>query len=212
MQGLELSTADTHYYVALDEDDPKLDAYYEELRLPHQFIDRVKVIVGPRQNLTKWTNVMAIESSTSFEFLASFGDDHIPETPSWDEALVEAIESHGGACMAFPADGRRDDFPEAIVISSNIVQVLGWMMEPSLTHFHVDNVWADLGKEANCIWYCPQVMVRHHHYQIDPSVARDDTYSEAEAHGEDDHVRYELWRTQKMAQDIQKLRTLRGER
>lgn len=210
-EGITFSTADTHYFVGIDEDDPYL-SIYESLLMSSGRHGQVSVAVGPRQNLVQWTNFAAKAFAKNFRYLASFGDDHVPESLGWDSSLIQAIEDIGGTGFAYPEDLRRNDIPEAIVMSSNIVQALGWMMEPSLQHFYVDNVWADLGNGADaCIMFCPHVTVRHNHYQANPQVQRDNTYAEAESHGGDDAMAYQRWRTTRMAQDIQTIRTLRGE-
>lgn len=209
-QGLELSEAHTHYWLCLDNDDPQLEAY-SSWPPPPMSMPRMRAMIGPRQNLVQWTNMIALKMAPFFPFLASFGDDHMPETQGWDRQLLNTIYHFSGPGMAYPNDARRADIPEAIVMSSDIITTLGWMMEPSLTHFHVDDVWADLGRGANCLQYVPEVMIRHHHYAVDPSVFHDRTYTEAESRVGDDQAAYRLWRQTRMAQDIQKLRTLRGE-
>ena len=57
-----------------------------------------------------------------------------------------------GRCgMAYANDNRRDDIPEAIVMTGNIPAALGWMCEPSIDHWYTDNVWSDLGRGAGCV-------------------------------------------------------------
>jgi hypothetical protein len=212
-EGMTFSTAHTHYWIGVDEDDPKLSEY--EAMLMHRLVhmhERVFIAVGPRLNLVQWTNFAAKAFAKNYRYLASFGDDHVPESLGWDSSLIQAIEgSSGGIGMAYPEDLRRNDIPEAVVMSSSIVSALGWMMEPSLQHFYVDNVWADLGNGANCLQFCPHVTVRHNHYQANPQVQRDNTYAEAESHGGDDEMAYQRWRTTRMDQDIQTIKSLRGE-
>ena len=38
---------------------------------------------------------------------------------------------------------------------------LGWMCEPALSHWYVDNVWADLGRGAGCLRHLRAIKVEH---------------------------------------------------
>jgi hypothetical protein len=78
--------------------------------------------------------------------------------------------------------------PEAIVMSSDIARVLGWMMNPACGHYKVDDTWIELGLAARCIAYRHDVMVEHMQFGIpyDPTdpgagmkAVRDDTYTDA---------------------------------
>src|SRR6185437_10825893 len=105
----------------------------------------------------KWTNALsALHEDATWQ--ASLGDDMVPVTDGWDEQLCEAAGTTG---MAYPNDRRRDDIPEAVVISTGLVQALGWFCEPSLHHWYVDNVWRDLGAGAAVLSYLPAVHVIH---------------------------------------------------
>ena len=107
--------------------------------------------VGPPKNLVQWTNDIAVRWAGHYPFLASFGDDHLPKTKGWDRALCRAIGDMGGTGFSYPWDGIRDDIPEVYLLSADIPETLGWVMEPSLNHWYNDNVIADLGHGAGCI-------------------------------------------------------------
>ena len=204
---LELSRADTLIAVASDEDDPAHEAY-DALLTPHARAGRVQWTCGQRRTLSGWTNLIAAQHAPGSRALASFGDDHVPRTEGWDRLLLDAIGGMGGTGIAYPDDRRRSDIPEAVVISSDIVTALGWMCEPSLAHFYIDDAWADLGRGAGCIAYVPDAVVEHMHYRTRPEGARDATYAEAEAGGTRDRQAYERWRASRMAADVATVRSL----
>jgi hypothetical protein len=160
--------------VGLDLDDPALPAYRE--------LDdgRTMMTAGDRRTLTGWTNHLFRQFGAGYRFIASFGDDHVPQTPGWDAWLTQAAMASGLPGMAYPEDGRRNDIPEAIVMAREVPDALGWVCEPSLAHFWVDNVWAAIGQDAGCLEFCPDVVIEHRHYLAVPGVARDATYAEAE--------------------------------
>lgn len=149
----------THVHVAVDDDDPELERYRYVL---HQAATENDLLtVGPRKGLAEWTNEIAVEQAGKYPFLASLGDDHVPYTPGWDKALIRAIVEMGGTGFSYPWDGTREDIPEAVVMSSDIVAALGWMCLPGLSHWYVDNVWADLGRGAGCLRHLRAIKVEH---------------------------------------------------
>ena len=68
------------------------------------------------------TNEVAVRRAGEYPFLASLGDDMVPRTPGWDRALIRGIERMGGTGIVYPWDGIREDIPEAVVLSSDIVR------------------------------------------------------------------------------------------
>jgi hypothetical protein len=159
--------------------------------------------VRPRMGLGAWTNYLAGQWPEA-PYLASLGDDMVPLTDGWDERLCEAA----GPCgMAYPNDRRRDDIPEAIVISGSLVRALGWFCEPSLSHWFVDAVWRDLGTMSGCLRYLPDVVVEHRHPNVPGSGARPDaTYAEAAGGFSADMAAYQKWRMKRMRADIETVR------
>ena len=191
--------ADTKIRFAFDEDDPKLDANVAAAQ-GHSFM------CGPRRTLTGWTNALAGRHARHAPALASFGDDHLPVTDGWDEMLLAALPAGGG--YAYPEDQRRNDIPEACVISTVIVKALGWMSPPFVTHWYQDNVWADLGRGAGCLVYCPDVIVRHLHPNV-LGTPGDATNHDAAQRYDADLAAYQRWRLRAMPQDIQTVRGVR---
>lgn len=178
-----------HVALCVDDDDPELEAYRAiELR-PFDVL-----IVGPRKNLVEWTNHVAVASTGKYRYLASLGDDHVPRTPGWDVKLIRVIAGFpGGTGFAYPHDGVREDVPEAVVVSSDIVEALGWFMLPSLTHYWVDNVWMELGKANGCIKLLRAVNVEH----LSPMVGKaapDDTHRTQAMRIPQDHATFREWR------------------
>lgn len=197
---LSLAQAQTDVAVALDDDDPELDAYRD---LDVDWGSRVLWHTGPRRSMAGWTNDLALASVGDYGALASFGDDHVPRTEGWDKRLLDAITAMGGTGIAYGADGLMETLPTAPVISSDIVAALGWMCMPELGHYCVDNVWGDLGRGAGCLARCPDVLVEHMHCTAGKAPS-DATYDEAGGYrpGCPDHLAYERWQAEHMAADV----------
>lgn len=196
----------THVHIAVDSDDPCLDEYETVMRGHGDGDDRMDV--GPRKNLTGWTNDIALRRAGEYPFLASFGDDHLPKTAGWDRALCAAIGDMGGTGFSYPWDGIRSDIPEGVVVSSDIVKALGWFANPACQHYWIDDTWADLGHGAGCIRHLRAVVVEHVHPDAGKA-AGDKTYSDANEKIPLDRVAYFGWRADRMAGDIQVIRALR---
>ncbi len=196
----------TLLHVAVDDDDEALPQYQAVMAKAGKPGDALEA--GPRKGLTEWTNEVAVRRAGEFRFLASFGDDHRPRTPGWDRALVQAIREMGGTGFSYPWDGVREDIPEAVVMSSDIVRALGWMALPECQHYFIDNTWADLGRYAGCIRYLRAVAVDH----LSPATGKvpgDATYAAASEKITADQEAYAAWRAGRMRDDVAAILKLR---
>jgi hypothetical protein len=197
----------THIHVAVDDDDPELPGYERVFsNLGHHY-DVLET--GSRKGLCAWTNEVAVRRAGEYPCLASLGDDHVPRTPGWDRALIRAIEDMGGTGLAYPWDGTREDVPEAVVLSSDIVAALGWMCLPELAHWFCDNTWADLGRGAGCLRHLRAVAVDHVHPATGKAPA-DATTRDNGRSLDADRDAYYSWRAERMADDIRTVLALRG--
>lgn len=201
-EGQRLARGDTDYVIALDDDDPALGEYRSDAL---GIMQKSGVHQGLRKSLTGWTNLVARFWLDDYDYMASFGDDHIPRTEGWDVKLVDAI---GGTGFSYPNDLRRADIPEAVVVSTNVIRALGWFACPQMDHFWIDNAWADLGRGMGRLAYCPDVIVEHAHYLRSASVAHDATYAQAESRMHLDEAGYRAWCAAQRDADIEKLKGL----
>lgn len=197
---------DTHLHVAVDDDDETLPQYRAVMAKAGGENDILTT--GPRKGLCSWTNEIATAQASRYPFLASLGDDHVPRTPGWDAALVRAITDMGGTGLAYPWDGTREDIPEAVVMSSDIVAALGWMCMPDLAHWYCDQVWADLGRGAGCLRHCRAIAVDHVHPATGQARA-DQTTKDNGRSLDADRDAYWTWRRTRMAGDVATIVKLR---
>jgi hypothetical protein len=197
-----LRELDTDVFLGVDEDDPERPAYGK--LAGEKFSCKVPVTVKPRMGLADWTNYAARHYAGEYPFLASFGDDHVPRTRGFDRKLVRAIKEMGGTGFSYPHDGAREDVPEAVVMSSDIVRALGWMCVPGLEHYFIDDAWGNLGRHAGCLRYLRAVAVDH------VRGGTDATYSAASGKLAADMEAYHAWRAGQMSRDIEVIRKLRA--
>jgi hypothetical protein len=196
--------AHTRIHFAFDDDDPRL-AESITAAAGHKYT------TGPRDTLAGWTNKLAADHPRA-PYLASIGDDMVPVTDGWDERLIAVLEKNGPG-FAYPNDRRREDIPEAVVISAAIVRELGGMVpvgpdgRPVVSHWYCDNMWADLGNLTNSLHYLPKVIVRHDHPNVTGRPG-DATYAHAATRFNADLAAYQRWRLAKsgMGRDVAAVR------
>ena len=195
---------DTWVFFGIDEDDPERENYQRLMLAGQKTFFRFR----PRMNLTEWTNELALEKLDDFPYLASLGDDMVPRSKGWDKALVNAVRDMGGTGFAYPWDGIREDIPEAVVMSSDIVRALGWMALPVCQHFWIDDAWGELGANAGCIRHLRTVKIDHLHPAKDGAPS-DSTYGDARKKISADEKAYHHWRVTQMPADAQVILKLR---
>lgn len=174
------SVLSTVIAAGVDIGDPAQSAYAEVDRR----FDNLTIFQGPRRSLSSWTNEIADKLLHVLpeppRYLASLGDDHVPETLAWDQRCVVAIEALGGELggWAWGPDGfRRDRLPTWWVMSSTIARRLSYVMLPTCQHMYVDNATLVLADATQRGVYLPDVVVRHEHY-LAGRASLDQTYAE----------------------------------
>ena len=160
-----------------------------------------------RVGTTAKVNHVTAALGDKYDAYMYIGDDHLFSTPHWDTILLGRLAETGGTGMLYGDDQRRHDIPESIIISSDIICALGHFAEPSLTHYYIDNVWAEIGKRSGLLRYCPETVFQHLHYQVYPGIEHDQTYRSAEnLWGKPDYDAYQKWYHGAMSNQVSLLR------
>jgi hypothetical protein len=141
---------DTRVVLAVDENDPDLEAY-RALRWGLPYATEVTLVeLAPAEtgDLVRATNTVAmrvaLEDPTCV--IGNLGDDHLAHTPGWDARILAALATPG---IAYGDDGfQHEALPTAPFISASIVLALGWYALPSCRHLFVDNAWRDVGEQT----------------------------------------------------------------
>jgi hypothetical protein len=145
-------TAGADLLVAVDEDDPKAGEYGTD----------VQVMGPPHLGLGPILNELAPRFAHQYDYVGFLGDDHRPRTPGWDQKLVDALGGRPG--VAYGDDqhqGKRA--ATAVVISSDVLIALGYMVPPGVIHMYMDIFWVQMGKDLGNLAYCPDVIIEHCH-------------------------------------------------
>lgn len=201
-------TADTVLLVVVDQDDPTLPEYQAPAGTTVHFTwappDSGHV------GAINWGASVALDGFAPYA-IAKLDDDHRPRTHGWDSLLLAELRDMGTG-IAYGNDLLQGkNLPTAPVISADIVTALGYMGPPSLRHLYVDNFWAELGAQAECLRYAPNVIVEHLH-PIAGKAEWDEGYRRANAPEayEQDSAAYEAFVATTLAADVAKVLALGG--
>jgi hypothetical protein len=197
LESFRETTADADILFVIDDDDEET---YEGL-------DALTATISPRGSLVQKLNQVAMESLDAYDALMFAGDDHVFRTENWDVCMTETLGEMGGSGMVYPDDKRRNDIPELIMITSDVIRELGWFANPVLNHYYIDNTWGDLGKRSYLLRFCPEVVIEHLHYSVDRETEHDETYRYAEeTWGPSDLRDFHAYRGAQLPNDIARLR------
>lgn len=196
---LETATA-ASLVVAVDDDDPTLDGYFE-------VADRRGFVVAPRRGLAGTLNEQALALADSYRYLGFCGDDHVPRTHGWDKRIVDTLDELGtGICYGNDLfQGER--LPTAVFLTADIVRAVGYLCPPGLRHMYLDNVWKAWGEGIGRLRYLPDVTIEHVHPHAGKGEA-DTTYGEVWPLMGPDSEAFRRYMADGYTADIAKLRAL----
>ena len=87
--------------------------------------NHVHAVLSPREYVVGKMNRTALSCADSYDAIMFAQDDNLFVTPGWDEIMLKVLEGMGGTGMIYPDDKRRNDIPEIIMISTDIITELG---------------------------------------------------------------------------------------
>ena len=179
---------------AIDDDDA--DSYPR--------IDGVLYEVNPRMGMNGTLNYVATKYADKYKYIAFMGDDHRIRTFGWDIVMTEKIGSLGVAYGNDLIQGQA--LPTAAIMSSNIINAIGYMAPPKQKHMYLDNFWLDLGTRLNAIHYLEDVIIEHLHFSVGKS-DMDSSYQETNdsAIYNADKVAYDEYLSTQMDIDLDKI-------
>ncbi len=211
IQGWEDTGATAHLLIVLDEDDPTLEDYDEVLRESrgHEY-GFLGVIVAPRKRLGPTLNHEAIAQAQRWAYVGFAGDDHYPRTVGWDDRIADNLDNLGSGIVYGNDLFQGPNLPTAVFMTSDVIRTLGYMCPPGLIHLFLDNAWKAWGEGMGRLRYLPEVIIEHLHPQADGKAEWDEGYSEVNggAMWAADSEAWEAYKADRLAEDIEKLRSL----
>jgi hypothetical protein len=158
-------SADTLFVIAVDGDDASWDLYAKTATAG---VCSYKTRIGDgRPTMVRALNTVALQRAFLPDdppFAIGFmGDDHRPRTKGWDAEYLDALHELGTGIVYGNDLYQGEKVPTQCAMTADIIRALGYMCPPTLRHMYVDNFWLDLGSEADCLVYLPDVVVEHMH-------------------------------------------------
>lgn len=196
------ATGDVAILIGLDTDDA--DNY---LGVKGILEGNVGYWVKDRMRLGAWTNYMAESVWDHFDILTSFGDDHRPRTPGWDQAVIEAFEERGPG-LVYTRDGLQDErLPTAPFWSASIIKALGFFFPPNQVHLYADDFWLAMARAIGRCHYLPNVLIEH----MNPAAGKatqDAVNHENDSWYEHDREAYFAYLREGFAADIERVKAV----
>lgn len=156
----EATGARAHLLFGLDSDDPTLEEYERELE--RQARPEVSWEINPRLRMIGTLNLLAVDAADRFAAIGFMGDDHRPRSVGWDVRFAECLS--GGTGIAYGNDLLQGEaLPTAVVMTSDIIETLGYMSPPCLVHMCADIAWLEWGRGIDRITYFSDVIIEHMH-------------------------------------------------
>ena len=154
----------TKLVFALDHDDPFVPEYLKQVPL-FPGVKLTTVATEP-QRMGPVLNHVAVDLAAKADFIGFMGDDHLPRTDDWDEALTGSLGGAPG--VAYGNDlHQRKSLPTACIVSADIIRTLGYMAPPGLMHLYLDDYWKMLGQAVGNLVYRCDVVIEHLHPAAD---------------------------------------------
>lgn len=192
LQEFKKNSVDADILFGLDDDDKS--EYAPEV------LERAEI--NPRLRMGGTLNLLATKYAEKYQYLGFMGDDHRPRTQGWDSKLCDAIGGDPG--VAYGNDLLQgSNLPTAVVLSSSIVERIGYMVPPALVHMYMDNFWRDFGNKIGNLQYRDDVVIEHMHYLAGKAI-NDLQYQEVNSSHvyEKDRLAYEDYQKTQMRADV----------
>lgn len=201
----DASTQHADVMFCLDNDDEKLSEYIRNCTdIGANWAARERLRLGGT------LNHYALKFADQYRYIGFMGDDHRVRTPGWDARLARELKVHGSGFVYGNDLLQGRNLPTAVVMSSDIISTLGYMVPAGLVHLYVDNAWKALGERAQCITYLDDVVVEHMH----PAAGKAEMDAEYERVNSipmyrDDGARWAAYFDRGLWDDVRKIQELR---
>lgn len=189
------------FYV--DDDDPQLKQYRSLVR------DKIRLTVGKNLGMNGSYNYL-FDANPGYEFYAPFDDDQHVRTPGWEDMAIAKLQQHNNWGLVYGDDlFQHEGIASAPILSGKMMRVLGWVGLPGLSHMYCDNVWMDVARACDGLFYMPEIVIEHMHFW-NGKAEKDETYELSNNQGVYDHDQaiYEKWKAEELPALTVKLKKL----
>jgi hypothetical protein len=204
----EQTGATAQLLVAVNSDDPAVDAYMNLLKdaPPH-----VRWLRCPTSTMISALNYAAMQLSGKHDIVGFMGDDHRPRTYGWDERIREQFAAYGPSVVYANDQLQGVALPTQVFLPGEFVRRVGAFAPATLTHLYADNYWKAVGEGVGALRYLPDVIIEHVH-PVAGKVSWDEDYLRANSTYDSDRIAFEEYEAAgTLRRDIEILDTLQTE-
>jgi hypothetical protein len=160
-QAFKDTGAEADLYIVIDNDDPKWNEYAKSENYKKLPADNKTGGCAKSLN-TGAVLLLDITKYPLYDYFVFMGDDHIPRTPGWDKAFIQALGTNTG--IVYGDDLLQGaNLPTAYGMSRDLVNELRGMTFPGCVHLFFDNFVKQLGLDLEYLKYLPDVIIEHMH-------------------------------------------------
>jgi hypothetical protein len=164
--------------------------------------------VDKRRGVNGTLNKIATKYSQFYQTISFIGDDNLVRTDNWDLKLSEPLQiksfgiSYGNDLL------RVDRLPTTVMMTSNLINILGFMAPKKIKHMYIDNFWQELGNSLEAIFYFEDVIVEHLHFSNGKS-NMDNLYKQTNSmkRFKQDHKNFQKYMVKKFKKDVDKIKS-----
>jgi len=172
-QAFKDTGAEADLYIVIDNDDPKWNEYAKSENYKKLPADNKTGGCAKSLN-TGAVLLLDITKYPLYDYFVFMGDDHLPRTPGWDKAFIQALGHNTG--IVYGDDLLQGaNLPTAYGMSRDLVNELRGMTFPGCIHLFFDNFVKQLGLDLEYLKYLPDVIIEHIH-PVAGKVAMDEGY------------------------------------
>ena len=172
-QAFKDTGAEADLYIVIDNDDPKWNEYAKSENYKKLPADNKTGGCAKSLN-TGAVLLLDITKYPLYDYFVFMGDDHLPRTPGWDKAFIQALGTNTG--IVYGDDLLQGaNLPTAYGMSRDLVNELRGMTFPGCIHLFFDNFVKQLGLDLEYLKYLPDVIIEHIH-PVAGKVAMDEGY------------------------------------
>lgn len=170
------------------------------------------LIVSPktgRRGMNDPTNYASKILSENYKYVMFIGDDHRFRSKNWDKVFIDEYELNLKYGFVYGNDlFQKSNLPTACCVSSDIINLLGYISYPKLLHLYVDNYWMELGRRLKKISYLDHIIIEHMHPAAGKA-ANDQAYQQVNNNYVNNHDKA-IFETINFEEEIKKLEKLNG--
>jgi hypothetical protein len=160
-QAFKDTGAEADLYIVIDNDDPKWNEYAKSENYKKLPADNKTGGCAKSLN-TGAVLLLDITKYPLYDYFVFMGDDHIPRTPGWDKAFIQALGTNTG--IVYGDDLLQGaNLPTAYGMTRDLVNELRGMTFPGCVHLFFDNFVKQLGLDLEYLKYLPDVIIEHMH-------------------------------------------------